>query len=264
MYVRLAFSVAAHMEPEILLVDEVLAVGDVEFQKKCLGKMEDVSRGGRTVLFVSHSMASIANLCRRAILLDTGKMVKDGQPDEVIQHYISTSRSVGGQVVWPDPTNAPGNDVARLHAVRILQDGIDSPTADVDISKDVIIQIAYWNLKEDALLYSAVWLRDKMGTVVFASSNHRLISLTDDPWAGRPHPAGLFKSLCRIPGNLLNDGLYSVTAIVGNDRAERQVFEDYVLSFHVHDTGGGRTEYMGIFLGTVRPQLAWHTEYLDG
>jgi len=264
MYVRLAFAVAAHLEPEILLVDEVLAVGDVAVQKKCLGKMGDVAKGGRTVLFVSHSMSSIINLCQRAILLDAGKVVKDGQVAEVVQHYLATARSAGGEVVWPDPAQAPGNDIVRLHAVRILQDGIDGPTADVDISKEVIIQIAYWNLQEGTLLYAAIILKDQMGTLVFSSSNHKSISLTEDPWYGRPQPTGLFQSICRIPGNLLNEGLYSVTAIVGKGISDTQVLEDYAVSFHVHDTGEMRKSgFYGGWGGTVRPKLTWYTEQID-
>ena len=263
MLVRLGFAVAAHLEPEILLVDEVLAVGDIEFQKKCLSKMGDIGREGCTVVLVSHNMASIVNLCQWAVLLDAGKVVKHGQVAEVVQYYLATARSVGGEVVWPDPTQAPGNDIVRLHAARILQDGIEGPTAGVDISKEVLIQITYWNLREGALLYPAIWLRDNMGTFVLASSNHKSVSLTDDPWYGRPHPIGLFQSICRIPGNFLNEGLYSVTAIVGKGISDTQILEDYVLSFHVHDTGEMRKELHGVWVGTVRPRLAWRTEYIE-
>jgi len=263
MWVRLGFAVAAHLEPEILLVDEVLAVGDIEFRKKCLGKMGDISREGRTVVLVSHNMPSIMDLCQRVILLDAGEVVKDGQVAEVVQYYLETARSAGGEVVWPDPAQAPGNDIVHLHAARILQDGIEGPTADVDISKEVLIQITYWNLREGALLYPAIWLRDKMGTFVLASSNHKSASLTDDPWYGRPHPIGLFESICRIPGNFLNEGLYSVTVIVGKGISDTQILEDYVLSFHVHDTGEMRKEFHGSWAGVVRPKLAWHTEYIE-
>lgn len=262
MYVRLAFAVAAHLEPEILVVDEVLAVGDAQFQKKCLGKMGDVAKEGRTVLIVSHNMPSIMNLCQRAILLNDGQLVKDGTASEVVQHYMSTARSAGGEVIWSDPAQAPGNDVVRLHAVRILQEGIDRPTADVDISKEVLIQIEFWNLREGTRLYSAIWLRDKMGTEVLSSVNAKSISLTEDPWYGRPYPRGMFRSVCRIPGDFLNEGLYSVTAILGKQPFDTQILEDYVLSFHVHDTGEMRKEFYGGWLGVVRPRLAWHTEYL--
>ncbi len=262
MYVRLAFAVAAHLEPEILLVDEVLTVGDHEFQKKCLGKMGDIGRDGRTVLLVSHNLPSILNFCRRAILLSAGRVAKDGQAAEVVQEYLSTARSAGGEVVWPDPAQAPGNDIARLHAVRILQNRMGSLTANVDISEAIDIQIEYWNLREDTQLYPAIWLRDQMGTLVLSSSNHKSISLTEDSWYGRSHPIGLFQSVCRIPGNFLNEGLYSVTAIVGRRGTDTLVLEDYALSFHVHDTGEMRKEFLGEWVGTVRPRLAWHTEFI--
>jgi lipopolysaccharide transport system ATP-binding protein len=262
MYVRLAFAVAAHLEPEILLVDEVLAVGDYEFQKKCLGKMGEIGREGRTVLLVSHNMPSIVNLCQRAILLNAGKVVKDSQAVEVVQHYLATGRSAGGEAVWPDPAQAPGNDIVRLHAVRILQDSIDGPTADVDISKEVLIQITYWNLREGALLYPAIWLRTGIGTDVLASSNHSSVNLVEDPWYDRPQPQGLFQSICRIPGNFLNEGRYRITAILGKVPSNTQVLEEDLLSFDVHDTGEMRKEYYGGWLGVIRPRLAWHTEYI--
>jgi len=261
MYMRLAFAVAAHLEPEILVVDEVLAVGDAEFKKKCFGKMGDIGREGRTVLLVSHSMPSIINLCQRAVLLHEGKVMKVGLATEVVQHYLATARSTGGEVVWPDPAKAPGNDIVRLNAVRIFQDGTDRPTADVDISKEVLIEISYWNLQEGALLYPAIWLLDQMGTFVLSSSNAKSISLTEDVWHGRPHPTGLFQSVCRIPANFLNEGLYSVTSIVGKGIADTQILEDYVLSFQVHDTGEMRQEYYANWVGVVRPRLAWSTEY---
>ena len=260
MHVRLGFAVAAHLEPDILVVDEVLAVGDFEFQKKCFGKMGDVAREGRTVLLVSHNMSSIVNLCQRAILLDAGKVVKDDRATEVVQYYLSTARSTGGEVVWPDPEQAPGNDIARLHAVRILQDGFDGPTADVDISKEVLIQIDYWCLHEGAALFPGIWLRDSIGTDILSSSNAKSVSLTDDSWYGRPHPRGLYQSICRIPGNFLNEGRYIITAIVGKVPSRTIALEEDLLSFDVHDTGEMRKEFSGGWLGVIRPRLAWHTE----
>lgn len=263
MYTRLAFAVAAHLDPEILLVDEVLAVGDADFQKKCLGKMEDISREGRTVLLVSHSMPSIVNLCQRAILLRNGEVVKAGRPDDVVQEYLASARSSDGEIVWPDPALAPGTEVVRLHSVRILQEGIDGPTADVDISKDVLVQITYHNLQEGAALYSGIWLKDHLGTFILSSANLHSMSLTEDAWYGRPHPRGLFQSVCRIPGNFLNDGNYNITAIIGKVPANTQITEEQVLSFHVHDTGEMRKEYLGTWHGPViRPRLAWNTDFI--
>jgi lipopolysaccharide transport system ATP-binding protein len=263
MYLRLAFAVAAHLDPEILLVDEVLAVGDHEFRKKCLGKMGDMSREGRTVLLVSHNLPSIVSLCQRAILLNAGRVVREGQAAAVVQQYLSTVRSAVGEVVWPDPAQAPGNDIVRLHAVRILQDGMGTSTADVDIAKEVLIQIEYWNLREGNLLYPAIWLRDQIGTFVLSSSNSRSVSLTEDRWNGAAYPMGLFQSVCRIPGDFLNEGVYSITAIVGRGVCDTQVVEDYAVSFHVQDTGEMRKEFFGEWIGTVRPRLAWRTERLS-
>src|SRR3989441_2975957 len=123
MYVRLAFAVAAHLEPEILLVDEVLAVGDAEFQRRCLGRMEDFGDEGRTVLFVSHNMQTIAQLCDRVILLDGGQVVRDGPSADVVAHYLQSERGTGSEQVWPDLATAPGADYGRLRSARVLQEG---------------------------------------------------------------------------------------------------------------------------------------------
>ncbi len=263
MYVRLAFAVAAHLEPEILLIDEVLAVGDVAFQKKCLGKMGDVAKEGRTVLFVSHNIPSIINLCQRALLLTAGRLEKEGPSRDVVQYYLDTVRSASGQVVWLQPDKAPGNDIVRLQAVRILQEGIDGPAADVDISKEILIEISYWNLREGTFLYPCIRLRDSVGTFILTSSNHKSISLTEDCWSGRAYSKGLFKSICRIPGNFLNEGLYSIGVALGKDVLNTQILLEYLLSFDVHDTGQMRKEYLGSWAGPViRPRLAWETVFL--
>lgn len=260
MGVRLGFAVAAHLEPEVLLVDEVLAVGDLSFQKKCLGKMGEVSREGRTVLIVSHNMPSIMNLCKRAILLRGGGVVADGAADDVVARYIASSGFGGGEASWPELESSPGNELVRLRSVRILQDGSGSPTADTDISRDIAVEMTYQCMKEGSQLYAALWLRDTAGTPILSSGNANSVSLTTDEWYGRPHPCGTYKTVCRIPGNFLNDKRYSVTAIVGKAPSETIVLEENVVSFHVHDTGEMRKEYYGDWFGVVRPRLAWRTE----
>ncbi len=263
MFVRLGFAVAAHLDPDILVVDEVLAVGDAAFQRKCLGKLDDVSRNdGRTVLFVSHSMPTVMNLCDRAILLVSGRVASDGLTKDVVGQYLSTTRSESGEVVFEDAASAPGNELVRLHAVRIFQDGLDVPTTNLDISRQILVEISYWNLKDGLSVYPALWLRDALGTYVLSSSHHKSVSATADEWSSRPHPVGLFRSLCRIPGNFLNDGEYSITAIVGKNVSDTIILEDHILSFTVHDTGEMRQEYSGKWIGTVRPKLAWSTEYM--
>ncbi|WP_373652324.1 ABC transporter ATP-binding protein [Schlesneria sp. DSM 10557] len=260
MYVRLAFAVAAHLEPEILIVDEVLAVGDAAFQQKCLGKMGSASRQGKTVLIVSHSLPVITNLCKRAILLEKGKITANGTPAEVVKQYLANVRSASGEVVWPSQETAPGNDMVRLHAVRVVQSEVEGATADVDIAHDISVKISYWNLIPNQQLYAALWLKDSNGTFVLATSNVKAISLTDDPWYGTPQPVGLFESTCTIPGNFLNEGRYTISAIVGRVPQKTTILQESVLTFDVHDTGSMREEYFGNWTGPViRPRLPWNT-----
>jgi lipopolysaccharide transport system ATP-binding protein len=262
MYVKLAFAVAAHLQPEILLVDEILAVGDSAFQKKCLGKMGEIGKQGRTVVLISHNMASIVNLCQRAILLNGGTTLADGAPADVVKKYFDMNQSFSGQRVWENLHQAPGTNVVRLHRVAIFQEESPGPVADVDISRDVLVKISYWNMQEGAHLYSAMCLKDRIGTVVFASANLRSISLTEDPGYGSPRPVGLYEAVCRIPGNTLNEGSYCVTAIVGKGTQETQIREEDAVCFDVVDTGEMRKEYLGTWIGLVRPKLAWHTRLL--
>lgn len=263
MYMRLAFAVAAHLEPEILVVDEVLAVGDAGFQQKCLGKMGEISKQGRTVVLVSHNMASITNLCQRAILLGNGKTVAAGRPEDVVAQYFSTASSAHGEIAWPNPEFAPQTEVVRLLAVRVLQEGVEGPTADVDISKEILVEITYESLQEGAPLYAGIWLKNNLGTFVLSSGNAPSMSAATDDWYGKPHPRGVFRSTCSIPANLLNEGSYNISAIVGKVPNNTQILEESVISFTVHDTGEMRKEYLGSWAGPViRPRLAWNTRHL--
>ena len=259
---RLAFAVAAHLEPEVMLVDEVLAVGDYEFQKKCIGKMRDVGESGRTVVLVSHNLASILNLCPRAILLEHGRITIDGPTKDVVSKYIEGTRERSGEVVWTDPTTAPGTDRVRLRAVRILtEDG--TPTADVDIAKAIVVQIEYWNLDDGAKLSTGIHLKDRFGGYVLASMNMPSASVTPDCWWDRPRPAALFRSECRLPGEFLNEGTYSITAVIGSSIKKDEVRAEDIVSFGVFDTGAMRKEYYRGWFGVVRPRLAWQTEKID-
>jgi lipopolysaccharide transport system ATP-binding protein len=259
MHVRLGFAVAAHLDPEILLVDEVLAVGDAQFQKKCLGKMSDVATDGRTVLFVSHNLASIVNLCSRAILLVGGRKWGDGPSSDIIGEYIALGRVNRGECVWNDMKTAPGNEKIRLHSVRIVSDGV--VTCDIDIQKDFHVEIEFWNFKQDAEISTGIHLLDKMGYGVLASVNMHSANLIRDEWFGKPHPMGLYRTVCTIPGNFLNEGQYSINAIVQTDVTNIEIFTREVISFTVIDTGAMRKEYSGGWLGVVRPKLAWQTQY---
>ncbi|MBM3156774.1 MAG: ABC transporter ATP-binding protein [Chloroflexi bacterium] len=261
MHVRLGFAVAAHLDPDILLVDEVLAVGDAAFQKKCLGKMENSSQEGRTVLFVSHNLASVINLCPRAILLVAGGKYDDGPSSDIVAEYIETTQQGQGERIWNSPNTAPGNEKIRLHSVKIVSDG--KVTSEVDIQKDVSIEIEFWNFMPSARIHTSIHLLDKMGYDVLASSNLASVNLIKDEWFDKPYPVGMYRSICTLPANFLNEGRYSINAIVLTDSVNFEVFEREVISFTVHDTGVMRKEYGGIWIGVVRPKLAWRTEYLE-
>ncbi len=139
MYVRLAFAIAAHLEPEILVLDEVLAVGDVAFQNKCLGKMGDVARAGRTVIFVSHNMQAVNTLCQRAILLRDGRIHRAGPNTEVVRIYLESRVDQPAEVCWEGDA-APGNELARLHSVRVLNDRSEAK-ADHDIANSILLEM---------------------------------------------------------------------------------------------------------------------------
>jgi lipopolysaccharide transport system ATP-binding protein len=265
MYVRLAFAVAAHLEPEILVVDEVLAVGDAAFQKKCLGKMGDVAeKEGRTVLFVSHNLASLANLCNQGILLVQGEKQAEGACNKVIEQYISTGKEASGEIVWSNLKSSPGNEHVRLHKVRIICNG--GVTDDVAINQEISVEVFFWNLKSNLELSTSIHLLDKMGVCVLASANFHSANLLIDEWFGKPYPTGLYKVVCKIPSNFLNEGMYSINVIVISglfgDVFNTEARVDEVLSFNVHEMGGMRRDYAGQWIGVVRPKLAWQTEFL--
>jgi lipopolysaccharide transport system ATP-binding protein len=262
MYVRLAFAVAAHLEPEILFVDEVLSVGDAAFQKKSLGKMGEISRQGRTILFVSHNMGAIANLCMKALWLDKGAVASAGETQEVIAEYVASGSGTHGEVSWMQAAEAPGNEDVRLKAVRIKCNG--RATADVLIDKEITIEIEYWNLRPGAILHTSIQVRDKTEAVVFASVNWPSASSVRDDWSEKPRPRGLFRSACTIPANFLNSDYYQLDVGIANERNEWQdVKGNGILSMLVHETGAMKKEFSGRWAGAVRPKLAWSTVLLD-
>jgi lipopolysaccharide transport system ATP-binding protein len=258
MYLRLAFAVAAFLDTEILVLDEVLAVGDVAFQKKCLGKMEDVTKEGRTVLFVSHNLGVVANLCTRAILLSEGRLVTEGPTRDVIAQYIQAGVTEGGERSWPDPGTAPGNERVKLHAVRIVSEG--KVTGEVSIEEPVHVEVWFRNLKAGADLGVSIRLLDKMGVEVLMSANWPSATLGRDEWFGRPYPEGLFRSTCVLPGNFLNDGVYAINVVLLSHVSRIEFTARDVIRFHVYDSGAMRAEWGRGWIGVVRPRLAWKTE----
>jgi lipopolysaccharide transport system ATP-binding protein len=259
MSVRLAFAVAAHLEPEILLVDEVLAVGDAEFQKRCLGRMEDLSNSGRTVVFVSHQMQAVAQLCDRVVMLEGGRIALDGPSTDVVAHYLQNVEGTVSARHWSDLAEAPGDALVRLRSVRVVdQDGDDASA--VDVRQPVGIEIAFAVLDDDGpAILPKVKLFDHRDTVIFNAID------TGVAWRD-PSPAGEYVATAWIPGNLLNEGLVTVQADVVSvgQKFHHHASTGRLLSFHVHDPAEGdsaRGSFPGQWKGVVRPLLDWTTGY---
>jgi len=258
MRLRLGFAVAAHLEPEILLVDEVLAVGDARFQKKCLNKMQDVGHQGRTVLFVSHNMPAITRLCERVILLDEGRLLEDGPAHRVVSAYLNSGLGTTATREWPDPAKAPGGDVARLRAVRVRTE--DGQIADsVDIRQPVMVEMEYEVLKPGYVLLPHYHFVNEEGVYVFAAVD------LDPTWRKRPRPAGHYVSAALIPGNLLAEGTLFVHAnMVTLNPDTFQFSSPEAIAFQVVDSLDGdsaRGDWAKRLGGAVRPLLKWSTQF---
>lgn len=257
MYVRLAFAVAAHLEPEVLIVDEVLAVGDAVFQKKCLGKMEKVANEGRTVIFVSHNMAAIQNLCNRALWIDKGKLLKDEESEYVISSYLQTSFSSLTIQTWDNIETAPGNEKVRLRRACVRP--IDQPTFSViTVKTTFLIEFEYWNLQPDAYLNLSLHIYNEQGIMVFNA-----LPINERVWQGKSMPIGIFRDVCYIPGNLMNDGMHWIELLVVQDETNLIYKYNDILVFDIRDSIEDRGAWYGKWGGAVRPHLEWKTELIE-
>lgn len=258
MYLRLAFAVAAHLEPEILLVDEVLAVGDARFQKKCLNKMQEVGQHGRTVIFVSHNMPAITRLCSRAIMLRDGQILRDGPAHKVVSEYLSSGLGITCRREWHDLSRAPGNDVVRMVGMRVKSaDG--SVSESMDIRKPVAVEMDFEVLKSGTVLLPTFLFSNDDGVVLFVSADR------DPEWKRRPRTKGQFCSTAWIPQNFLAEGTVIVSGyILTEDPYILHAEEKHALIFQVVDTLEGdsvRGDYAGHMPGVVRPLLKWSTQF---
>ena len=258
MYVRLAFSVAANLEPEILIMDEVLAVGDAAFQQKCLDKMRDIRRQGRTILFVSHDMAAITRLCKRVVLLEGGQITADGEPHEVVNRYLSSSWQMGALREWANPAEAPGNEIVRLRCVRVrAQDG--ETISAVDIRKPFGLEVTYDVLAEGHALVSVIEFYNEEGTELFSTHD------TNADRRRRPRAVGRYTDTVWIPGNLLAEGslLAHVSIMSHFPSTVLHAHERNAVAFQVIDSQAGdsaRGDYVGPMPGVMRPLLDWTTQ----
>jgi len=259
MTLRLAFSVAAHLEPEILMVDEVLAVGDIRFQKKCLGKMGEVASEGRTVLYVAHNMPAISRLCQRAILMGNGSVVHDGPVHEVISAYLNSGVGTSSVREWPDLERAPGGDIVRLCAVRVVDDQGDIVVDAVDIRKPFRIEMEYEVATAGYLLLPHLYIYNDEGACAFGAQD------LDPEWRGRRRPAGRYVSTVWIPGNLMAEGMFFVDVnMIALEPFIFQYWSRSAVAFMVADSLDGdssRGDWTGHMPGVVRPMLKWTTQY---
>ncbi len=258
MYMRLAFAVAAHLEPEILIVDEVLAVGDISFQKKCLNKMKTVGESGRTVLFVSHDMSAINRLCSRAIWLKNGKIERDGETGETVSAYLHEQAETGAEKSWETAKNPPGDEVTRLLRVRVRNEKGETNSS-MDIRRPVGIEMTYEVTEAGKILVPNFHFYNEQGVCVFIAHDW------SEPWRTRPRPKGIYTSTAWIPGNFLAEGHIFVTVVVSTYEPLIVHFSERdAVVFTVVDSLDGdsaRGDYAGLLPGIVRPILNWETEF---
>ena len=241
MYVRLAFAVAAHLEPEILIVDEVLAVGDAEFQKKCLGKMKDVSGEGRTVLFVSHNMAAVKELCNTGLFLQNGLVHSHGSINEIVKNYVNVNliSKLSNELVYDSSSDSS----ARINKAWISSDGLNGL---ISIDSNLQVHFETECFETGIELNYSMTIISALGQTVFNTLSESVIS-----------QKGMFYGSCTIPNNLLNNGLYFVTIVLSKDRSSCvQVIEE-VLTFEVLDNRENEAWFGDISHHLIRPKLDW-------
>lgn len=254
MQLRLAFAVAAHLEPEILLIDEVLAVGDMEFQKKCLGKMEEVSKQhGRTILFVSHNMNYISSLCNKSILLDNGRILESGDTSQVITSYITNVIARSFHITW-NKNDQPGNDVTKLLSLRVI-DVTYNTRSHFDVTEIVGLEMNYEVLQEGHILWLGYNIHNQYGVNVFDTH-----SVSSELYK-KTHEKGKYRAIAWIPGNLLNAGGYYIGCAIFNHLKKIIHFhEKEILFFNIYETfdeNNARGMSGDDFPGVIRPLLKW-------
>jgi lipopolysaccharide transport system ATP-binding protein len=256
MYLRLAFAVAAHLEPEILVVDEVLAVGDAEFQRKCLGKMGDVAQQGRTVLFVSHNMSAILRLTQESIVLEKGCLALRAPSSEAVDYYLSAGNAKAGERIWEDdeiPTEAAP---FRPVALR-LRDKIGKVVDTVRSVEPITIEMEYELTTALTGLRIGIYLNTTRGDQVFTSFD------TDDQKHFEKHemrPAGRYISRCIIPPDFLNGGRYTLGVNASSYRVRRYFMDEHALNFNVDTSGAPGMQWAEPRPGVLRPRFEWKIE----
>ncbi len=252
MYLRLAFAVAAHLEPEILLVDEVLAVGDAAFQRKCLGKMGEVAKDGRTVLLVSHNMASINRLAGKVLWLNEGGLNAQGEPEKIIAQYLASGIKESAEVKFPDDA-APGSEYVRLLAARIRNSNGEVASV-LDCRMPFTIEVEYKVLRPTNNVRIGITVTAQDSTVLLSSKD---TDAFDDELRRRP---GTYFGRCTIPGEFLNNGQYFVSFGSDTPMVQTHFSLDRLLAFQIEQTGGANGHVSDRRRGLLRVRFPWETE----
>lgn len=248
MYVRLAFAVAAHLNADILIMDEVLAVGDIEFQKKCLDKMQLVANDSqRTILFVSHNMQAVNHLCRKAIWLQQGAIRAMGDTSEIVDKYVGSLQRNKFHTTWEDIAEAPGNEYVRILSLELEPD-LRSENSVIDIRTSLTVKFTIRNQQENVLLNAGLHLFNYAGECIFDVASSPVLCNT-----------GTVQGECRIPGNFLNDGSYYISLIIVQDTSIPLFYYEAGLHFEVADFRENTT-WFGKWKGAVRPQFPFRFE----
>ena len=258
MYLRLAFAVAAHLEPEILVVDEVLAVGDADFQRKCLGKMGDVAEEGRTVLFVSHNMSAILRLTHETIILEKGRMVLRAPSPEAVDYYLAAGHTSSGERFWEEDEVPSSAAPFRPVALRLL-DSRQRIVDSIRSTEPFYIEMEYCLDVPVTGLRIGFYLNTTRAESVFTSFD------TDDPGMFEKYtnrPAGRYVSRCTIPPDMLNSGRYSLGVNASSYQIRRYFQDEDALGFNVDATGAPGMHWSEPRDGVVRPRLQWSIESL--
>ncbi len=259
MYLRLAFAVAAHLEPEILVVDEVLAVGDAEFQRKCLGKMGDVAQQGRTVLFVSHNMSAILRLTQEAIVLKKGQLLKRAPTPEAVDFYLSSGQAESGERVWGVDEIPAASEPFKPVAIRIKDRGGNV----VDTVRSTEPLTVEWEYQLNAPITGlrvGIYLSTMRGEYVFTAFDTDDAEQFEQFGARR---AGRYISRCEIPADFFNEGRYALAVNASSFGVKRYFMDENALSFNVDISGAPGTQWPEPRQGPVRPRLNWKIEKID-
>jgi len=259
MYLRLAFAVAAHLEPEILVVDEVLAVGDAEFQRKCLGKMSDVAQQGRTVLFVSHNMSAILRLTQEAIVLKKGQLIKRASTPEAVDFYLSSGQAETGERIW-NADEVPAASAPFKPISLRLKERSGKVVDTVRSTEPITVE---WEYQLDAPvtgLRVGMYLNTMRGEYVFTAFDTDDAKQYEQFGARKP---GRYVSRCTIPADFFNEGRYSLGVNASSFGVRRYFMDENALSFNVDISGAPGTQWPEIRQGPIRPRLDWTIEQIE-